>query len=201
MSIILWNYPFIKVFIAAQSIRLQWFGSRRKIYLIQFTALDFNLIQVNVFRSEGRDNHRDQTFNRAWNFIIMQPCYHPGVWFDKSKKSSTMGIGPGSPFGLEDKAPWKFKDSPHPHKQETRGLDTIQAASVFPWWLLLFFHKKFEAKGDFKIFPSPQNFCERREVATKERQKSQVWLSRQARGSWGIIFRPGVGMFVMTLSH
>ena len=29
-----------------------------------------------------------------------------------------------------------FTDSPHPHKQETRGLDTIQATSFFPWWLL-----------------------------------------------------------------
>ena len=24
----------------------------------------------------------------------------------------------------------------YPHKQETRGLDTIQATSFFPWWLL-----------------------------------------------------------------
>ena len=68
-----------------------------------------------------------------------------------------MGSGPGSPFGLEDKAPstsWMFDfggftDSPHPHKQETRGLDTIQATSFFPWWLLLFFQESFEAKGDF----------------------------------------------------
>ena len=31
-----------------------------------------------------------------------------------------------------------------PHKQEIRGLDTIQATSFFPWWLLLFFHEIFE---------------------------------------------------------
>ena len=50
-----------------------------------------------------------------------------------------MGSGPGSPFGVEDKAPWTswminfggFTDSPHPHKQETRGLDTIQTTSLF----------------------------------------------------------------------
>ena len=41
-------------------------------------------------------------------------------------------------------------DSPHPHKQETTGLDTIQATSFFPWWLLLFFQEHFEAKGDLQ---------------------------------------------------
>ena len=50
-----------------------------------------------------------------------------------------MGSGPGSPFGLlEDKAPEPpgclifggFTDSPHPHKQETGGLDTIQATVI-----------------------------------------------------------------------
>ena len=58
--------------------------------------------------------------------------------------------------GLEDKAPrnsWMFNfggftDSPHPHKQETRGLDTIQATSFYPWWLLRFFQEHFETKGD-----------------------------------------------------
>ena len=77
-----------------------------------------------------------------------------GVWFDNSKKSWKMDSGPGSPFGQEDKAPWTswmfnfggFTDSPH--LQETRGLDTIQATSLFPWWLLLFFQEHFEAKKD-----------------------------------------------------
>ena len=71
-----------------------------------------------------------------------------------------MGRSPGSPFGLEDKAPpppprtsWMFNfggftDSPHPDKQETRDLDTIQATSFFPWWILLFFQERFEAKGE-----------------------------------------------------
>ena len=61
----------------------------------------------------------------------------------------------GSPFGLEDKAPWTscliFEDLQTlriPHKQETRGLDTIQATSFFPWWLLLFFEENVEPKGD-----------------------------------------------------
>ena len=60
-----------------------------------------------------------------------------------------MESGPGSPFGRQDKAPLNlldvggFTDSPHPHKQETRGLDTIQATSFFPWWLLLFFQGHF----------------------------------------------------------
>ena len=29
-----------------------------------------------------------------------------GVWFDKSKNPEKLGSGPGSTFGLEDKAPW-----------------------------------------------------------------------------------------------
>ena len=82
-----------------------------------------------------------------------------GVWFDKSKQIlNKMGSGPGSPFRLADKAPWTswmfnfggFTDSPHPHKQETRGLITIQATSFFPWWLRLFFQENFEAKWDFE---------------------------------------------------
>ena len=38
-----------------------------------------------------------------------------------------------------------FTDSPHPH-----NLDTIQATSFFPWWLLLFFQENFAAKRDLK---------------------------------------------------
>ena len=75
---------------------------------------------------------------------------------DLKKKSKEIVNGPGSPFGLDDKAPWTswmfnfggLTDSPHPHKQETRGLDTIQATSFFPRWLLLFFQEHFEAKVD-----------------------------------------------------
>ena len=52
-------------------------------------------------------------------------------------------VGLGLPS--EDKAPWTswmfnfggFTDYPHPHKQETRGLDTILATSFFSWWLHL----------------------------------------------------------------
>ena len=33
-----------------------------------------------------------------------------------------------------------------PHKQETRGLETIRSTSFFPWWLLRFFQEK----GDLK---------------------------------------------------
>ena len=79
-----------------------------------------------------------------------------GVWFDKSEKSWKMDSGPGSPFGREDNTLWTswmfhfggFTDSPHPHKQETRGLQTIQATSFFPWWLLLFFQENLDAKGE-----------------------------------------------------
>ena len=63
-----------------------------------------------------------------------------------------MGSGPGSPFSLEDS--WMFNsggftDSPHPHKQETRGSDTTRATSFFPCLAkLLFFQENSQAKGD-----------------------------------------------------
>ena len=63
------------------------------------------------------------------------------------KYHDKMDSRPGSPSGRDDKVPstsWMFSfggftDSPHPHKYETRGLDTIQATSFFHWWLLLIF--------------------------------------------------------------
>ena len=75
-----------------------------------------------------------------------------GVWFDKSKNPEKWVAG----LGLEDNAPWTswmfnsggFTDSPHPHKQETRGLDTIEATSFFPWWLIRFFQENVEEKED-----------------------------------------------------
>ena len=32
--------------------------------------------------------------------------------------------------------------------QTPRGLDTVQATSFFPWWLLLFSQENSEVKGD-----------------------------------------------------
>ena len=89
------------------------------------------------------------------NFMI----YLSGVWFDNMQK---MGSGPGSPFGLEDKAPWTswmfnfegFTDSPHPHRQETRGLDTTQVTAFIPWWLYIFLlSRKSWGKGRFVKTP------------------------------------------------
>ena len=81
-----------------------------------------------------------------------------------------MGSGPGSPFGLEsDKAPPEppgclifggFTDSPHPLKQETRGLDTIQATSFFPWWLLYFSGKgRFVKNPEIRKNPEKSQDC------------------------------------------
>ena len=42
-----------------------------------------------------------------------------------------------------------FTDYLHPHRQDTRGMDTIQAAVFFAWWLY-FFQKLFEAKGGIR---------------------------------------------------
>ena len=82
------------------------------------------------------------------------------------------GSRPGCPFALEDKSPWTswmfsfggYTDSPHHHKQETRGLDTIQATSFFPWWLLLFFQKhlgkgKFVKNPEIRKYPEKSHAC------------------------------------------
>ena len=73
-------------------------------------------------------------------FVLMEGGNknNSGCDLTKVKKSWKMGCGPGSPFGLEDKAPWiswlfnfwGFTDS---KSTQTRGLDTIQATSLFPW--------------------------------------------------------------------
>ena len=57
----------------------------------------------------------------------------------------------GVPFGREDKAYpgcliLEVLQTLHiPTNKKTRGLDTIQATSFFPWWLLLFLQEHFEA--------------------------------------------------------
>ena len=88
---------------------------------------------------------------------------YQGCDLTKVTNPEKLVAGLGSPFGLEDKAPWTswmfnfwgFTDFSHSHKQETRGLVTIQATSFFPWWLRLFFQGNIEAKGDLlKILKS-----------------------------------------------
>ena len=51
-----------------------------------------------------------------------------------------MGSGPEFSLVLRTKPPeppgcliLEDLQTPHPHKQETRGLDTIQGTSFFPW--------------------------------------------------------------------
>ena len=90
-----------------------------------------------------------------------------------------MGSRPGSPYGLEDKAPWTslmfncggFTDSSHPHEQETRGLDIIQATSFFPWWLLLIISITFWKKREICIKESPE--------IRKNPEKTQAWFKNQ----------------------
>ena len=88
-----------------------------------------------------------------------------------------MGSGLGSPLGLEDKAPPEppgcliLEDLQtlhiHPHKQETRGLDTRQAISCSPWWLLLFFQENIWGK---------EWFVKKNPEISKNPAKSQVSL-------------------------
>ena len=73
-----------------------------------------------------------------------------------------MCSGPGSPFGLEDKAPdppgcLTLKDLQMLHILTKKKLEvwTLQATSFFGGWLLLFFHNNSETKGDlYKILKS-----------------------------------------------
>ena len=94
------------------------------------------------------DNNLTAQLKRDYDMVLPQTySINQGVWFDKSTKilEKKWVVGLGLPFGLEHKGPWTswmfnsggFTDSLHPHKRETRGLDTIQATSFFPWWLLL----------------------------------------------------------------
>ena len=119
-------------------------------------------IQTIYSDSKNKIMYRDTCTMQLQIYIIFDKLWHkisrPYQECDliKVKNPEKMGSGPGSPFGLEDKAPWTsrmfnfggFNDSTHLHKQETRGLDTTQATSFFPWWLLLFFQENFKAKGD-----------------------------------------------------
>ena len=94
--------------------------------------------------------------------------YHQGCDLTKVKiphKSWQMRTKPPEPSG--------FTNSPHPHKHETWGLDTIQATSFFPWWLLLFFQEDFEAKGDLsKILKSRKNLRNRRPESSEQWRRS-----------------------------
>ena len=51
-----------------------------------------------------------EIFQEMFYAIINLTITPTGVWFDKSKKSWKMGSRPGSPFGLEDKAPLNLLD-------------------------------------------------------------------------------------------
>ena len=99
-----------------------------------------------------------------------------------------MGSRPASPFGPMDKAPpepprcfiLEDLDSPHPHKQETRGLDTIQATSFFPWWLLLFFQKKnAEANRDLSKIPEIRKNPKKSQVCETDRITLTLSLAPQ----------------------
>ena len=116
-----------------------------------------------------------------------------GVWFDTGKKSWRMGIGPECPFDLEDKAPWTswmfnfggFTDSPHPRKQETRGLDTIQATSFVTWWLLLFYQEMFWDKGRFVKNPEiRKNTCLRHLLPQIDQADKPMYLFTNSCYEW-----------------
>ena len=49
-----------------------------------------------------------------------------GAWVSRLVSRTKLPEPPGCLF-------LKYLDSPHPHKQETRHLNTIQATYFFPW--------------------------------------------------------------------
>ena len=67
-----------------------------------------------------------------------------------------MGSRPGSPFGLENKCLifGGFTDSPHPHKQETRGFDTAIQATSF-----LGGYGRFDKKPEIRKSPQKSQVC------------------------------------------
>ena len=103
-------------------------------------------------------------------------CIWQGCDLTKIKKSGKMGSRPGSPFGLEDKAPWTswmfnfggFTDSPHPHKQtKIWGLDTIQATSFFPWLATSLLSRN--------LYRQRENCIKKNQEIRKNPEKSQAW--------------------------
>ena len=96
-----------------------------------------------------------------------------------------MGNGPGSPFDLKDKAPPPPPPQPPgcliTTNKQTRGLDTIQATSFFPWWLLLFFQEHFEAKEDLcKILKSGKFLRNPRSAKCRyfDEKNKHLWSTR-----------------------
>ena len=64
--------------------------------------------------------------------------------FDLTKAQYNWKKRPPGRLILED------LQTPHPHKQETRGLDTIWVTSFSPSWLLLVFREKYCSKERFE---------------------------------------------------
>ena len=78
-----------------------------------------------------------------------------GAWVSLWSRGQSRPPGPPGCLIVED-----LRTLHIPHKQETRGLDTIQATSFFPWWQLLFFQECFEAKGGilYKVLKSGKSW-------------------------------------------
>ena len=123
------------------------------------------------------ENQEIQWILWVWRSLIVSVA---GMWFDKSKKSWKMGSRPGSSFGLDDKATWTswmfnfggFTDSPHPHKQETRGLVTIQATCT-------------------SFYPSFKKVFRQREICEKSRTQEKILRTH----------RPGEGISVKVVQN
>ena len=75
---------------------------------------------------------------------MLYNCMYQGCDLTTVKNPEKWVAGLGLPLVKRTPEPsWMFNFggftySPHPRKQDLRGLDIIQAISFFPWWLLLF---------------------------------------------------------------
>ena len=108
---------------------------------ISFQSLQGNLFSVDItFKTLQLPPNPPKSF--FWFCLILMGSvlqqieeHIAGMWLDKSKKSWKMGSWPGSPFGLEDKAPW----TSWMFNLEDYRLPIY--SSSFPLWLLLFFQE------------------------------------------------------------
>ena len=105
-----------------------------------------------------------------------------GFYLTKVNIPEKMGSGPGC-RGQSPLNPWMcgfggFTDSPHPHKQETRSLDTIQAISLLS--------RTFWGKGRFvKKSWNQEKFLNNSDLALPWYDRKTIHVWHRPRGHFG----------------
>ena len=168
-----------------------WGGSEDFFLLFRFNS------KVQIWRKKIT---RQQVTSTTPFSIFTRQSSFSGMWFYNRKKILKKWVASlGLPLVLRTKPPWTSwmfnfgrctdSHSPHPHKQETRGLDTIQVTSFFPWWLLLSFLGGYFSSflggyfssflggyfSSFKRMWRQREICKNPEIR-KKLEKSQAWF-------------------------